>query len=263
MANQLLIYDQVQAVNRERHGNWSIKAGTNFEFAREVNSVPLMAVEFARAVAEYPIVFAGSEEEVVPVIVIGVRDKENLYVDGQGQWQAKYLPAFIRRYPFVFSSSKDESTLTLCIDENFSGCNQEGRGERLFDAEGNQTQYLNGVLEFLKGYQVSFQHTVRFCSKLKELDLLEPTEATLTPPTGKPNVLRGFYAVSRDKLKALPGEKLAELAKTDELELVYTHLVSMENFKTMADRLLEVNPSADEGAGQASDLATATSDKSS
>ena len=54
-----------------------------------------------------------------------------------------------------------------------------------------------------------------------------------------------------------------ELAKTDELELVYTHLVSMENFKTMADRLLEVNPSADEDAGQASDVPTATSDKSS
>ena len=53
MPNQLLIYDQVQAVNRERHANWSIKAGTNFEFAREVNSVPLMAVEFARAAAEY------------------------------------------------------------------------------------------------------------------------------------------------------------------------------------------------------------------
>ena len=53
------------------------------------------------------------------------------------------------------------------------------------------------------------------------------------------------------------------MAKADELELVYTHLISMENFKTMADRLLEVNPSADDDAGQAPDVPTATSDKSS
>ena len=43
--------------------------------------------------------------------------------------------------------------------------------------------------------------------------------------------LGGFMAVNRAKLKAVPGEKLAELAQTDELELLYLHLQSMRNFE--------------------------------
>ena len=237
MATQLLFYDQVQTLNGQRHRDWYVKTGGSFEFARDVNAVPLLAVEFPGAVKEYPIVFTGSEGEVIPVAVMGIRNQENLYVDEAGEWQAKYVPAFVRRYPFVFSSSEDGSTLTLCIDENFSGCNQEGRGERLFDSEGNQTQYLTGVLEFQKQYQASFQQTVQFCSKLVELDVLEPLSATFTPADGEPAVLSGFSAVNRDKLKALPDEKLVELAKSDELELLYTHLVSMSNFQQMSDRI--------------------------
>jgi hypothetical protein len=49
--------------------------------------------------------------------------------------------------------------------------------------------------------------------------------------------LGGFMAVNRDRLKALPGDKLSELAKTDELELLYLHLQSMRNFEGLRDRL--------------------------
>ena len=38
------------------------------------------------------------------------------------------------------------------------------------------------------------------------------------------NLLGGFQAVSREKLKALPGDTLAELAATNELELIYLRL---------------------------------------
>jgi hypothetical protein len=44
-------------------------------------------------------------------------------------------------------------------------------------------------------------------------------------------------AVSRAKLKALSGDKLAELAKTDGLELLYLHLQSMRNFLGLPGRL--------------------------
>ena len=236
MATQLLIYDKVEVVNAERHRNWCVKAGTDFQFAARVNSVPLMSVEFAAAAREFPVVFAGSETEIVPVVILGTADDKNLYVGEDGQWQATYIPAFIRRYPFVFSNSEDGSQLLLCIDEEFAGCNEDGRGERLFDAEGNRTQYLENVLDFLKNYQASFQLTVQFCKGLKELDILEPMQATFAPPEGKPSVLSGFYAVNRAKLKALSDEQLVALARSDGLELIYTHLMSMSNFQNVANQ---------------------------
>ena len=236
MTTQLLIYQRAVPVSKQRHGNWSVKAGNNYAFARHVNSVPLMAVEFPSAAPEYAIVFAGTEDTVMPVVILGVKEKENRYLTETSGWQAKYVPAFIRRYPFVFSSSEDGTNFALCIDEEFAGCNEEGRGERLFDAEGEQTQYLNGVLEFLKSYQAQFRRTQAFCKKLKDLNLLEPMQAQFTLGTGERALLAGFMAVNREKIKGLSGEQLAELAKTDELELMYQHLQSMRNLSDVAQR---------------------------
>ena len=40
-------------------------------------------------------------------------------------------------------------------------------------------------------------------------------------------------AVNRNKLKALPDEKIAELVNSNEMELIYLHLYSMRNFSAM------------------------------
>jgi len=239
VTKQLLIYEQATPITKEKHGNWSVKTGTDYSFARQVNSVPLMAVEFPKAAAEYAIVFTGTEKSMMPVAILGIKEQENLYLTETGDWQAKYIPAFIRRYPFVFSSNDEGNTFTLCIDEGFVGCNQEGRGERLFDTEGMQTQYLESVLAFLKEFQMQYQRTQLFCSKLQALDLLEPMKAKFTLGTGEQTSLAGFMAVNRNRLNQLTGEQLVDLLQTNELELLYLHLQSMRNFNTMVERITQ------------------------
>jgi SapC len=223
-------------VSRQRHGEWSVKAGTDYLFAKQVNSMPLMAVEFENAAPEYPIVFTGIEEEIFPSIILGISE-ENIYLTETGNWETKYIPAFARRYPFVFSKSDDADRFTLCIDEEFDGFNQEGRGERLFDSEGEQTQYLKNVLGFLQEYQRHFQITRSFCQKIKALDLLEPMQAMFRLPTGEPRSLTGFLAVSKEQLKKLTGDQLEELMRTGQLDLLYWHLQSMQNFSSMLQRV--------------------------
>src|SRR5262249_27164470 len=88
----------------------------------------------------------------------------------------KYIPAFVRRYPFVFFSRDDSKTFTLCIDEAFPGFNQSGRGERLFGDDGKPTPYVENVVKFLGQYQREFQRTHAFCRNLKDLTLLSATE---------------------------------------------------------------------------------------
>lgn len=237
MSTQLLIYEKAVPVTNQRHREWSIKKGTDYTFAKQVNAVPLMAVEFGAAASEYAIVFTGSGEAIMPAVILGMRDRQNVYVAEDGSWRAKYLPAFVRRYPFVFSSSDEGKRFTLCLDEAFSGCNQTGLGERLFDAEGSRTQYLEGVLNFLQQYQGQFQLTQAFCKKLHALDLLEPMQAQLTVPAGERLTLTGFMAVTRERLKKLSGEQLAELVQRNELELLYLHLHSLRNVTAMAERL--------------------------
>ncbi len=237
MASQMLIYESTVPVTAARHGDWSLEMVSHFGFSKGVNSVPLMAVEFPNATSEYAIVFSGNRDAVIPAVILGMRKDENLYLTEAGSWQASYVPAFVRRYPFVFSVSDDGKTFTLCIDESFPNFNQEGRGERLFDEDKQPTPYIERVLKFLEQYQMEFQRTQAFCKKLLELDLLEPMRAQAELGTGEKLSLGGFMAVNRDKAKALAPEKLAELARTDEIELLYLHLHSMRNFRVMVDRL--------------------------
>lgn len=238
MPKQLLIYESAVPVSATRHGQLSHDVDRTYAFSAGINAVPLMAVEFLRAATEYAIVFANVGEEVLPAVVLGVRPDQNLYLSADAHWQAKYIPAFVRRYPFVFSASADRKTLTLCVDESHPGLNREGRGHRLFGDDGKPSAYTEQVLKFLKQYQMHFERTRRFSQRLKELGLLEPMQARVTTPKGETLTLAGFMAVPRAKLRALDGEALASLAKTDELELLYLHLYSMRNFNDVKDRLM-------------------------
>ncbi|MBW6493253.1 MAG: SapC family protein [Burkholderiaceae bacterium] len=252
----MLIYETAVPVSGGRHGKASIEAGQGFAFARKVNSVPLMALEFPEAAPEYAIVFAQSGDDVVPVAILGARQNENLYLAEDNSWRGRYIPAFIRRYPFVFSTSEDGKTFTLCVDESYKGLNYEGRGAALFNEDGKPSPHVDRVLKFLQEYRAQFLRTQQFGKKLKELDLLEPMQAQFTLPAGDKMALTGFMAVDRKRLKALKGEQLASLASTDELELIYLHLQSMRNFVAVKDRLVGqatkdgASPAATEGAAQ-------------
>jgi hypothetical protein len=239
MPAQQLIYETAVPVNSGRHAQSSVEVGADYSFARKVNSLPLMAVEFPVAAADYAIVFAGTAEAVMPAVILGVRGNENLYLTKSGEWQAKYIPAFARRYPFIFSSSEDGKTFTLCIDEGFSGFNKEGRGQRLFTDDAKPTPYVENVLKFLQEYRAQFLLTQAFCKKLIEQKLLEPMQAQFTLGSGEKMSLTGFMVVDRKKLNALPGDELAEMVKTGQLELLYLHLQSMRNFVSVKDRLVQ------------------------
>jgi SapC protein len=238
MAKQLLIYETAVPLSASRHGKMSLEQRSDFAFSNELNAVPLMAVEFIRAATEYAIVFAATGDDVLPAAVLGVRPNQNLYVGSNAKWEAKYIPAFIRRYPFVFAATGDRQMVTLCVDESHPGLNRDGKGRRLFDDDGKPSTFTNQVLTFLKEYQAHYERTRLFGQKLKEFDLLEPMTAQVTTPKGEKMALGGFMAVPRRKLRALSTDALASLAKTDELELLYLHLYSMRNFVDVKDRLI-------------------------
>jgi hypothetical protein len=238
LTTQMLVYEAAVAITQARHGNWSVEAGNDYAFSSKVNSIPLLAVEFINTASEYPIVFGGTEETIMPAAILGLRADENLYVDEKGQWLGKYIPAFLRRYPFIFASRDEGATFTLCIDEQFPGLKQDGSsGEKLFGEDGKPSEYVNNVLKFLQQYQVEFDRTQALCNKLKTLNLLEPMQAQVSLNSGEKRLLTGFSVISRARLKTLPAETIAELLRADELELIYAHLNSMRNFAAMRERL--------------------------
>lgn len=231
-----MIYESAVPLTRDRHGRWGIEVSAGYGFSRELNSVPLTTVEFQAAAAEYVVIFAGTGDVVTPAVMLGLRENQNLYLAEGGHWTARYVPAFLRRYPFIFSSPDEGKSFTLCIDETFPGLLREGGGRPLYDGE-QPSAYTQNVLRFLQQYQVEYQRTQAFCRKLRDWNLLEPMKAQVQLESGERVALGGFMAVDRARLKTLPAEKLAELVRSDELELLYTHLSSLRNFTRLRERM--------------------------
>ncbi|MBY6048807.1 SapC family protein [Vannielia litorea] len=244
MAKQLLFYETPAAVNPARHGKTLVKDTGDFSFAAGVNSVPIAAAEFALCAAEYPIVFAGDPKAPVPSVILGLDGSRNAFIGKKGNWLGSYVPAYIRRYPFVLSQQDKTGTQTLHIDDSAACLATKGKGEALFDAGGKPTPYLEGVLKFQQDYQAQHQRTQAYAQRLADLELLKPMQANYTTPSGEKRTLQGFFTVDREKLKGLEDDAALQMFRNDELECTFLHLASARNFKALADRVSEAAKAA-------------------
>ncbi len=234
-----LFYKKAVPLNKEVHSELYIEGIEGYAHTKETNSIYIAAVEFLQVSREYPIVFAkDGDNKVFPVALLGLEKNQNLFVDKKGEWNANYIPAYVRRYPFILATAEDKKdNFVVCIDESFPGFNTAKEGNPLFNEKLEQSEILNQAVDFLKGYQTHVKLTAQFCENLTKLDVLEPMQANIERATGEKTSLGGFMGVNREKLKALKPAKLTELLKSDQMELIFAHLASLSNINSLINRL--------------------------
>ncbi|HIV72294.1 MAG TPA: SapC family protein [Candidatus Aquabacterium excrementipullorum] len=233
----MLMYERLTPVNRDQHRSLRVKAsGQHLSFARETNSLLLAVTELPLAALDLPCVFVASGDQHTMVAVVGLRDKENLYIDPEGRWDPhSYLPAFIRRYPFVLAEQPGTEQLTVCVDEAFDGLNPSD-GEALFTPEGKDTPYLQQLQKFLLDFHNDMQRTTLFAKRLNELGLL--VERNIDFKLGEQHLnLNGFKVVDEDKLRQLAPEVVQELFTSGALGWIHAHLLSLNNVSKLGTRL--------------------------
>lgn len=234
-----LFYRKIVPLSKEQHKKLYIEPVEGFAFAAETNSLYIAAAEFPRASREYPIVFASDNQGgLFPVALLGLKKNQNLFVDKNGKWNADYIPAYARRYPFILATpDSKKNQFTVCIDESYPGFNTAKEGQPLFNAKGEDGPVLKQAVDFLKDYQAHVRLTEAFCKGLLELEILEPVQANVALKSGQKLSIAGFQCVSRKKLKELAPKKLTDLLKSDQLELIYCHLQSLNNVNNLTRRL--------------------------
>lgn len=236
----LYIYQSAVTLDRERHRQLKLKGQDTARFAAAMHAVPLVAVEFAEAAREYPIVFArGATDddkagELLCYALTGLHEGQNLYLDAAGHWAAQYVPAFIRRYPFVFAETGPDQ-LSVCIDESYAGFS-DSEGEPLFDVAGEPAALLKNALDLLTDYQRQVQLTMAFLKKLDAADLLMQSELRADFVDGSNALVQGLLVVDEDRLKQLPATTLQEWLASGELGLLYAHLLSLGNVRQLVQR---------------------------
>jgi hypothetical protein len=234
---QLLMYETITPLTVDKHKFWSVSDHTDYEFTRDLRFVPLLASELALACAEYPIAFIEAKGQAPMPIAILSLDRSNRFVGEKGQWEGSYLPAFIRRYPYVFSKEAGSDTYFLCIDESSSCISVEGiSGERIFDESGEQTGYIQRVVEFLSAYQIEHAKTELLGQRLKEMNLLEVKQISKNREVNgemqQEVVLNGLQTVDKARVDTLTDEKLIDIVRDGTYELVCYHWRSLSNLNS-------------------------------
>lgn len=232
---QILFYERLAALNETTHARLRLLPLPGYGFAAQVNSVPLLAQEFSEAAKEYPIVFVrGSDEVFLPAVLLGLRDRENLFVEANGRWNARYLPAFVRRYPFVPADAPD-GQLLVCIDEA-AACISEKGGEPLFE-NSQPAKALEHAIGFLREFQAGVQATTAACGRLAELGLFRPADTLVQLPDGSHFRLHGAHVINEEKLKALDRDVIHELFSRGLLAMIDAQILSLGNLARLVDKL--------------------------
>ncbi|WP_284125799.1 SapC family protein [Parerythrobacter aestuarii] len=234
-----LLYNDLMPLNTRDHGKFKSRPMDEAKFLSKHHAIPLTVDEFVQAQRSFPIVFS-SGDNPLPLALMGLNEGVNTFVDADGKINDPiYLPAYIRRYPFILAKlNQDSEELSLCFDPTAGSLGEFEEGEALFDENGGTTATTKNILDFCEKFEEAGMRTKAFIEQLKENDLLMAGEISIerTEMPGKPYIYRGFQMINQEKLREVSGEKLEEWNKNGMIALIYAHLFSLDLMRTIFAR---------------------------
>ena len=234
-SNLPMFYTKVEALSASAHGDLKVTENNNdVSFARESNSIMLTAVEFAQAAHHYPVVFGSKELEAVPFAVTGHTGSENIFVGDDGKWrEGVYIPAYVRRYPFILIENPADTSVVLAVDPT-SPMISKDEGKPLFE-NGEGSDVAKGIMNLCVAYHREYLKTKVICKQIDETGILIDRSAEVTLPDGTKTRVTGFRVVDEKAFNALSDEDFLKLRKSGALTLIYCHLWSMRSWKNLLD----------------------------
>lgn len=229
-----LFYSRPELLTPGTHGETSLARKPDYAFARRVNAVPINSVELALVQRHYPIVFS-NEPAPYPLALFGLRNDENLFVGASGEWAPDtYIPAYVRRYPFIFVQTPGEAKFALGIDAAAPQISS-GAENPLFK-DGVPTELTNNALKFCHAFQLEHEQTKPFAAAVKEQGLFVSRNADFQLPGGRKLSFGPMHVIDEDKFAELPAPVLQDWQRRGWLGFVYAHLFSFANWSSLLAR---------------------------
>jgi hypothetical protein len=228
-----MFYTAPRPLDRAKDANLKISRPHHFRFAANTNAIPLLIEEFPMAAAHYPIVFADGPVPI-PAAVVGLQNDTNLFVDKQGRWVSNaYLPAYVRRYPFILMDDTAQKQFVLCIDEGSDMIGPQGEYS-LFNGE-QPSDFTKNAMEFCAALRQQGDVTDAFVNELKARNLFMQNDAKIDTRDGAQMQLSGFLIINPKAFDALPNDVFLAWRKNGWLGFVYAHLLSSHRWQSLVD----------------------------
>ena len=205
------------------------------------HAIPVTVDEFAMAQRHFPIVFSAGDNPV-PIALMGLHEGTNTFFDEKGVVRDPtiYVPAYLRRYPFILARLREDSDeLSLCFDPTSGAVGEFDEGEALFDGE-EPSEATKAILQFCEQFEQAGQRTQAFMNELKESGLLMDGEVAIQPEGAEqPFIYRGFQMVDEEKFRNLRGDELRKLNQNGGLPLIMAHLFSLSVIREIFGRQVQ------------------------
>ena len=236
-----LFYRAIEALNLDQHGTMNVRGITSMPEVGQTHAVPLTVDEFTLVQRHYPIVFSVGDTPV-PIALMGLNEGVNVFLDENGRSSDPniYIPAYLRRYPFILAKLRpDSDELSLCYDPTSGAVGDFAEGEPLF--EGDQpSAATKAILEFCEQFEAAGLRTNAFVEDLIKSDLLMDGEVAIQPEGfDQPFVYRGFRMVDEEKIRNLRGDELRKMNQSGMLPLIYAHLFSLSQMRDVFARQMQ------------------------
>lgn len=229
-ANALpLFYGDLQPLSSTLHPNYKSRSSDKAPFLVGAHAIPITIDEFISVQRHCPIIFSVGETSV-PLALMGLNEGVNVFVDDEGKLLGEtYIPAYVRRYPFMLARlTPDAQELSLCFDPTSGLVGEYDEGAPLFEGE-TPTEATNNILKFCEEFEMSAQRTVQFMAELQQSGLLMDGEVSIQMQgSDEPVVYRGFTMVNEEKVRELRGDELRKMNQNGLLALIFAHLYSMQ-----------------------------------
>ncbi len=233
-----LFYSALEALNVNQHGKMKIRPVDKPTMIATTHAIPATVDEFSLLQRHYPIVFSIGDNPV-PLVLMGLSEGINVFLNEEGKLHdpTMYVPAYMRRYPFLLARLRpDSDELSLCFDPTPGAVGDFEEGEPLFDGD-QPSQATKAVLEFCEQFETAGQRTALFVEELKKAGLLMDGEVAIQPEgADQPFVYRGFQMVDEEKLREARGDELRKMNQNGMLPLIYAHLFSLPQIREVFSR---------------------------
>ena len=246
-----LFYRNPVLVRYETHRQNALKPGGDFRFSAGANAVPLLVTEFAQAARHYPIVFTDAASPTT-LAVLGLKENQNLFSGGNGSWRAgTYVPAYLRRYPFIVTDFGDRGGPLLAIDAASERVTEIGAGadaEPLFDDRGDPSAVTAQAMAFCHAFHQDHLRDEGLGKALLDQGLLVARHAAMQFPDNSRYTLNGFRVVDAEKFLALSdADLLLDWHRRGWICAINLHLASINNWENLLLLNAEAN-TAGQGA---------------
>jgi hypothetical protein len=236
-----LFYNSIEPINLEQHGKMKVRGITSMPELGRTHAVPLTVDEFALVQRHFPIVFSVGGQPV-PIALMGLNEGINVFLDDNGRATDSnlYIPAYLRRYPFLLAKLRpDSDELSLCYDPTSGAVGDFDDGEALFDGD-EPSAATKAILEFCEQFEAAGLRTTAFIEDLVKSDLLMDGEVAIQPEGfEQPFVYRGFRMIDEEKVRNLRGDELRKMNQNGMLPLIYAHLFSLSQMRDVFARQMQ------------------------